>query len=43
MIGQYAASGSGMDLVLNDFKRQQFDFTPSFAFWKLFATYEHIV
>ena len=31
-----------LDLVLNDFKRETFDFNISERFWKLFALYQHV-
>jgi hypothetical protein len=29
--------------VLNDFKKQPFDFKHSMRFWKLFAIYQHVM
>jgi transcriptional regulator with XRE-family HTH domain len=41
MIGQYEMKDEKMDLVLNDFKRERFDFELAQRFWKLFAVYQH--
>ncbi|HEY8968828.1 MAG TPA: hypothetical protein VIM64_07040, partial [Puia sp.] len=41
MIGQYEIKDEQMDLVLNDFKRERFDFGNTQRFWKLFAVYRH--
>jgi len=41
MIGQYEIKDEKMDLVLNDFKRERFDFGYAQRFWKLFAVYLH--
>lgn len=41
MIGQYDMKDEKIDLVLNDFKREGFDFTFAQRFWKLFALYQH--
>jgi transcriptional regulator with XRE-family HTH domain len=41
MIGQYEMKDEKVDLVLNDFKRERFDFKVTQRFWKLFATYQH--
>jgi transcriptional regulator with XRE-family HTH domain len=41
MIGQYDMKDEKMDLVLNDFKRERFDFKLTQRFWKLFALYQH--
>ncbi|MBT1710695.1 helix-turn-helix domain-containing protein [Fulvivirgaceae bacterium PWU5] len=41
MIGQYEMKDEKVDLVLNDFKRERFDFKSARRFWKLFATYQH--
>jgi hypothetical protein len=41
MIGRYEMRNEKIDLVLNDFKREQFDFKRSQCFWKLFAMYQH--
>jgi hypothetical protein len=30
-----------LDLVLNDFRREHFDFQLTQRFWKLFAMYQH--
>ncbi|GAA0562117.1 hypothetical protein GCM10009415_50210 [Chitinophaga japonensis] len=43
MIGRYEISDNGIDLVLNAFKKQRFDFKHNMMFWKLFAVYEHAV
>ncbi len=41
MIGRYEMKDEKMDLVLNDFKRERFEFGLKRRFWKLFATYQH--
>jgi transcriptional regulator with XRE-family HTH domain len=41
MIGQYEMKDEKMDLVLNDFRRERFDFKFARRFWKLFALYQH--
>ena len=41
MIGRFEMKDEKMDLVLNDFKRERFDFTVTQRFWKLFAMYQH--
>lgn len=41
MIGQYEMKAEKLDLVLNDFKRERFDFKFTQRFWKLFALYQH--
>ncbi len=41
MIGQYEIKEEKIDLILNDFKREKFDFKSSQRFWKLFAMYQH--
>lgn len=41
MIGQYEIKDEKIDLVLNDFKRERFDFKLVQRFWKLFALYQH--
>jgi len=41
MIGQYEMTDEKLDLVLNDFKRERFDFKVAQRFWKLFAMYQH--
>jgi transcriptional regulator with XRE-family HTH domain len=41
MIGQYEVKEENIDLVLNDFKRERFDFKFTQRFWKLFALYQH--
>jgi len=41
MMGQYEMKDEKIDLVLNDFKRERFDFKLAQRFWRLFATYEH--
>lgn len=41
MIGRYEMRDEKIDLVLNDFKRERFDFKLSQRFWKLFAMYQH--
>jgi transcriptional regulator with XRE-family HTH domain len=42
MIGQYEVKDENIDLVLNDFKRERFDFKFTQRFWKLFALYQHV-
>ena len=41
MIGQYEMKDEKIDLVLNDFKKERFDFKFPQRFWKLFALYQH--
>jgi transcriptional regulator with XRE-family HTH domain len=41
MIGQYELKGEKIDLVLNDYKKEEFDFKFEQRFWKLFALYQH--
>lgn len=41
MIGQYEMGEEKIDLVLNDFKSERFDFNFTQRFWKLFAVYQH--
>lgn len=41
MIGKYEINDEKLDLVLNDFKRERFDFEFAQRFWKLFAVYQH--
>ena len=41
MIGRYETNEEKIDLVLNDFKRERFDFKIAQRFWKLFAMYQH--
>lgn len=42
MIGQYSAKDEKLDLVLNDFRKERFDFKLQQRFWKLFALYQHV-
>jgi transcriptional regulator with XRE-family HTH domain len=42
MIGRYEIKDDKIDLILNDFKKERFDFQVSQRFWKLFATYQHV-
>jgi transcriptional regulator with XRE-family HTH domain len=42
MIGKYEMHAEKIDLVLNDFKREPFDFKFTQRFWKLFALYQHV-
>jgi len=42
MIGKYEMKDENIDLVLNDFKRESFDFKFTQRFWKLFAIYQHV-
>lgn len=41
MIGRYEMKDEKMDLVLNDFKKERFEFKFTQKFWKLFAMYQH--
>lgn len=41
IIGKYEMKDEKMDLVLNDFKKERFDFKSAQRFWKLFAIYQH--
>lgn len=41
MIGRYEMKEEKLKLVLNDFKKESFDFKHTKRFWKLFATYQH--
>jgi transcriptional regulator with XRE-family HTH domain len=41
MIGKFEISEDKIDLVLNDFKKERFDFKFTQRFWKLFALYQH--
>jgi len=41
MVGRYEMKDEKLDLVLNDFKKERFDFNLTQRFWKLFATYQH--
>lgn len=41
MIGQYEVTDEKMNLVLNDFKKEKFDFKLPRRFWRLFAVYRH--
>lgn len=41
MLGKYEMQTDRIDLVLNDFKKQQFDFKHRKGFWKLSAVYQH--
>ena len=41
IIGRYEMKDEKVNLVLNDFRREQFDFTPPGRFWKLVALYQH--
>lgn len=41
MIGKYEMKDEKIDLVLNDFKKERFDFKFTKRFWKLFALYQH--
>lgn len=43
ILGRYDIEHTQIDLVLNDFKKIQFDFTHAMTFWKLFAVYQHMV
>ncbi|MBN8865342.1 MAG: helix-turn-helix transcriptional regulator [Sphingobacteriales bacterium] len=43
MLGRYEMKEDKIDLVLNDFKKQPFDFKHSMRFWKLFAIYQHVM
>lgn len=41
MIGKYEMKDEKTDLILNDFKKERFDFKYTKRFWKLFALYQH--
>jgi transcriptional regulator with XRE-family HTH domain len=41
MIGQFEIHYEQIELVLNDFKKERFDFKVGQRFWKLFALYQH--
>jgi transcriptional regulator with XRE-family HTH domain len=41
MIGRYELKDEKIELVLNDFKKERFEFKADQRFWKLFATYQH--
>lgn len=43
MIAKYESKDDNIDLVLNDFKKERFDFTITQRFWKLFALYQHVM
>lgn len=43
MIGRYEITQEKIELVLNDFKKQRFDFKTTGVFWKLFAVYGHVM
>lgn len=43
ILGQFDMKGAVLDLVLNDFKKQRFDFKHARTFWKIFAVYQHAV
>ncbi|MBL7756965.1 MAG: hypothetical protein JNL59_06220, partial [Chitinophagaceae bacterium] len=43
MLGRFEMKEDKIDLVLNDFKKQPFDFEHSMMFWKLFAVYQHVM
>jgi len=42
MMGRYEVKDENIELVLNDFKRERFDFKFTHRFWKLFALYQHV-
>jgi transcriptional regulator with XRE-family HTH domain len=42
MFGRYELRDENIELVLNDFKRERFDFKFTQRFWKLFALYQHV-
>ncbi|HEY0744810.1 MAG TPA: helix-turn-helix transcriptional regulator [Chryseosolibacter sp.] len=42
MIGEYRLKNEKMELVLNDFTKQTFDFNAPQRFWKLFSLYQHV-
>lgn len=42
IIGRYEMKDENIHLVLNDFRRESFDFTSTQKFWKLFAVYQHV-
>ena len=41
MIGKYEAKDQKLNLVLNNFKKERFDFKSTRRFWRLFAMYQH--
>jgi transcriptional regulator with XRE-family HTH domain len=41
IIGQFEMKTDKMYLVLNDFRKERFDFKTPQRFWRLFATYQH--
>lgn len=41
MLGRYEMKDNGIDLILNEFRKERFDFNLPKRFWKLFATYQH--
>jgi transcriptional regulator with XRE-family HTH domain len=41
MIARYETKGEKTNLVLNDFKKEKFDFKHKNRFWRLFAIYQH--
>ncbi len=41
MIGKYDMKGEKANLVLNNFKKERFDFKLTNRFWRLFAIYQH--
>jgi transcriptional regulator with XRE-family HTH domain len=42
MFGKYELRNENIELVLNDFKCERFDFKFTQRFWKLFALYQHV-
>lgn len=42
MMGQFEIDGKQIQLVLNQFKKQQVDLNSPQTFWKLFALYQHL-
>lgn len=43
MLGRYEMNPPEIHLVLNDFRKQAFDFSQPKLFWKLFAVYQHVL
>lgn len=42
MVGRFEVKENVIELVLNEFKKQQFDFKHPRSFWKLCAVYQHV-
>lgn len=43
MLGRYEMNPPEIHLVLNEFRKQAFDFSQPKLFWKLFAVYQHVL